>query len=76
VAQRLAQALIALRAYRSPVYARAAGSAVLLAALALPLSLEARVSVALLCGGGVGVMAGLLLRALHAVPSVTGRAAG
>jgi O-antigen/teichoic acid export membrane protein len=78
VAQALAQALIALRAYRSPLYAWAAGSAMFFAGLLLPLPLETRVAVALLCGGGVGaaVMAALLFRALRAVPSETVRRSG
>jgi O-antigen/teichoic acid export membrane protein len=67
VAQALAQALIALRAYRAPLYAWAGGSAVFFATLALPLSLEARVAGALMAGGGIAalVMAALLVRALR-----------
>jgi O-antigen/teichoic acid export membrane protein len=67
IAQALAQAVIALRAYRAPLYAWAAGSAVFFAGLALPLSLETRVSMALLCGGAVAaaVMALLLRRLLR-----------
>ena len=67
IAQALAQALIALRSYRTPLYAWAAGSATFFACLALPLSLEARVSVALLVGGAVAtaVMALLLRRVLQ-----------
>jgi hypothetical protein len=65
VAQALAQALIALRAYRAPLYAWAAGSAVFFATLAVPLSLEARVSMALLCGSAVATaVMGLLLRSV------------
>jgi O-antigen/teichoic acid export membrane protein len=63
VAQALAQALIALRAYRTQLSAWAAGSVAFFAGLALPLSLEARVSVALLVGGAVAAAAmALLLR--------------
>jgi O-antigen/teichoic acid export membrane protein len=71
VAQGLAQALIALRAYRAPLYAWAAGSAVFFATLPLPLSLEARVSGALMAGGGVAAvaMAALLVRALRGLPA-------
>ena len=67
IAQALAQAVIALRSYRTPLYAWAAGSAVFFATLALPLSLETRVSMALLCGGTVAaaVMAVLLSRRLR-----------
>lgn len=76
VAQGLGQALIALRAYRSGLYAWAAGSAVFFATLSLPLPLEARISGALLAGGAVAavLMAALLILALRGVDPANHRA--
>jgi O-antigen/teichoic acid export membrane protein len=66
LAQAMAQVLIALQVYRGPLLGWAAGSAVFLAALAVPLGVEGRVSLALLAGGVVaaGVMTVGVVRAV------------
>jgi O-antigen/teichoic acid export membrane protein len=78
LAQGLAQALIALHRYRSPLYAWGIGSAVFFGGLALPFPLETRVSAALLLGAGASAvgMAALLLRALPAPEPLVGHPTG
>lgn len=78
LAQGLAQALIALHSYRSPLYAWGIGSAVFFGGLTCPFSLETRVSTALLLGAGASAvgMAALLVRALPAREPLAGDPSG